>query len=127
MAASRTMAYGGFMGTPVLGCCSEGDYPPSVAMMGAMAIMRPSGGDPAVIAAWNDILRSYRLDEAQAVASARERLAISDAQRKRIVEEARRLAATVRATSAKSLRAEAFLQRYSLSTPEGVVLMCLAE
>ncbi|HKA40678.1 MAG TPA: hypothetical protein VKF40_01690, partial [Burkholderiales bacterium] len=64
-----------------------------------MSVMRPSGGDPAVIAAWNDILRSYRLDEAQAVASARERLAISDAQRKRIVEEARRLAATVRATS----------------------------
>src|SRR5262249_61942006 len=92
----------------------------------AMSVMRPSGGDPAVIAAWNDILRSYRLDEAQAVASARERLAISDAQRKRIVEEARRLAATVRATSAKSLRAEAFLQRYSLSTPEGVVLLCLA-
>jgi RHH-type proline utilization regulon transcriptional repressor/proline dehydrogenase/delta 1-pyrroline-5-carboxylate dehydrogenase len=33
----------------------------------------------------------------------------------------------VRAASAQSVRAEAFLQRYNLSTREGVVLMCLAE
>src|SRR5688500_12424124 len=80
-----------------------------------------------MIAAWNEILRCYRLDEAQAVAAARARVTLTDAQRRRIVDEARRLAATVRAASVKSLRAEAFLQRYSLSTHEGVVLMCLAE
>jgi RHH-type proline utilization regulon transcriptional repressor/proline dehydrogenase/delta 1-pyrroline-5-carboxylate dehydrogenase len=67
------------------------------------------------------------LDEPEAVAQLRARLTLSDSQRGRIVAEARRLAAAVRAESSKSLRAEAFLQRYSLSTREGVVLMCLAE
>src|SRR6185295_16150870 len=78
-------------------------------------------------AAWNEILRTYRLDEAEAVAAARARLKLTDAQRRQIVDEARRLAAAVRTASAHSLRAEAFLQRYNLSTREGVVLMCLAE
>ena len=78
-------------------------------------------------AAWNEILRTYRLDEASAVAAARARLTLTEAARRHIVDEARRLAQTVRAASAHSLRAEAFLQRYNLSTREGVVLMCLAE
>jgi RHH-type proline utilization regulon transcriptional repressor/proline dehydrogenase/delta 1-pyrroline-5-carboxylate dehydrogenase len=74
-----------------------------------------------------EILRSYRLEEAEAVAALRARLSLSEAQRRRIAGDARKLAAAVRAASAKSLRAEAFLQRYSLSTREGMVLMCLAE
>src|SRR5262249_48633202 len=77
-------------------------------------------------AAWNEILRSYRIDEASAVAAARIRLTLTDAQRRSIVEEAHKLAAAVRAASAQSVRAEAFLQRYNLSTREGIVLMCLA-
>src|SRR5438067_11039694 len=78
-------------------------------------------------AAWTAVLDGYRIDEAAAVADSRARLALSEEERRRIVEEARRLAAGVRAASAGSLSAEAFLQRYSLSTREGVVLMCLAE
>ncbi|OGA28013.1 MAG: hypothetical protein A3I01_08285 [Betaproteobacteria bacterium RIFCSPLOWO2_02_FULL_65_24] len=78
-------------------------------------------------AAWSEILRTWRIEEARAVAALRARVALSEAERRRIVEEARRLAANVRAESLKSFRAEAFLQRYSLSTREGVVLMCLAE
>jgi RHH-type transcriptional regulator, proline utilization regulon repressor / proline dehydrogenase / delta 1-pyrroline-5-carboxylate dehydrogenase len=88
---------------------------------------RAPGSELTVDQAWKEIQRSYRPDEADAVVSLRARVALTDAQRKRIVGEAGRLAAAVRAASAKSLRAEAFLQRYSLSTREGVVLMCLAE
>jgi RHH-type proline utilization regulon transcriptional repressor/proline dehydrogenase/delta 1-pyrroline-5-carboxylate dehydrogenase len=78
-------------------------------------------------AAWSEILRGYRLEEAQAAAAVRARVALTGAQRRHIVGAARELAAAVRAASVKSLRAEAFLQRYSLATREGVVLMCLAE
>ena len=77
-------------------------------------------------AALKEILSSSG-DEVRAIAGLRARLALSEAQRRRVTDEARRLAAAVRAASARSLRAEAFLQRYSLSTREGVVLMCLAE
>ena len=78
-------------------------------------------------AAWSAIAPGHRRDEAQAVAALRARLALTEAQRRRIGAEAYRLAAAVRAASQKSLSAEAFLRRYSLSTREGVVLMCLAE
>ena len=61
------------------------------------------------------------------MAAVRGRLSLSVDERRDIVREAKRLAAAVRAESIGSLRAEAFLQRYSLSTREGVVLMCLAE
>ncbi|HZM48696.1 MAG TPA: bifunctional proline dehydrogenase/L-glutamate gamma-semialdehyde dehydrogenase PutA [Burkholderiales bacterium] len=85
------------------------------------------GDNNDLAAAWNEILRTYRLDEAPAVAAARDRLTLTDAERRHIAAEARKLAAAVRAESAQSVRAEAFLQRYNLSTREGVVLMCLAE
>jgi RHH-type proline utilization regulon transcriptional repressor/proline dehydrogenase/delta 1-pyrroline-5-carboxylate dehydrogenase len=73
------------------------------------------------------ILAAYRAPEAGAVAMLRAALALTDEQRTRIGAEALRLAAAVRVHSAGSLGAEAFLRRYSLSTHEGVVLMCLAE
>ncbi len=92
-----------------------------------MSTIRASGGQSATAAAWNAILQSHRLEEAHAVAALRARLALSGEQRARIGREAYRLAAAVRAASQKSLSAEAFLRRYSLSTREGVVLMCLAE
>jgi RHH-type proline utilization regulon transcriptional repressor/proline dehydrogenase/delta 1-pyrroline-5-carboxylate dehydrogenase len=86
---------------------------------------RAPGDDLA--SAWNGVLRDYRIDEASAVAAACARLTLTGAERGHIAEEARKLAAAVRAESARSVRAEAFLQRYNLSTREGVVLMCLAE
>ena len=55
------------------------------------------------------------------------RLHSTPPQRADIAREARRLAADVRAATVKSARAEAFLQRYGLSSREGIVLMCLAE
>jgi RHH-type proline utilization regulon transcriptional repressor/proline dehydrogenase/delta 1-pyrroline-5-carboxylate dehydrogenase len=71
--------------------------------------------------------RSHRLDEAQALVALRARLSLSEAQRQRIAASAEEIATKVRAAAAGALRAEAFLQRYGLSTREGVVLMCLAE
>ncbi|HSQ02619.1 MAG TPA: hypothetical protein VLN59_01210, partial [Burkholderiales bacterium] len=78
-------------------------------------------------AAWQKVLATYRCSDAAAIHAARARIALTGEQRHRIVENARERAAAVRAASVKSLRAEAFLQRYNLSTREGVVLMCLAE
>ncbi|HZR68819.1 MAG TPA: bifunctional proline dehydrogenase/L-glutamate gamma-semialdehyde dehydrogenase PutA [Burkholderiales bacterium] len=77
--------------------------------------------------AWKAVQDRARIDEADAVAALREALVLPEGLRGRIVEDALRLASRVRAASAGSLRAEAFLQRYGLSTHEGVVLMCLAE
>ncbi len=74
-----------------------------------------------------EILAAYRAPEAGVLEELRSALPLSGAQRQRIVERAMALAAAVRDESTGSLRAEAFLQRYNLSTPEGVVLMCLAE
>ena len=80
-----------------------------------------------MIAEWREILRTYRAREAEAVGALRSRIVLTPAQRASIARQALRLAEVVRAESAGSLRAESFLQRYSLSTHEGVVLMCLAE
>ncbi|MGH8633368.1 MAG: bifunctional proline dehydrogenase/L-glutamate gamma-semialdehyde dehydrogenase PutA [Burkholderiales bacterium] len=90
-------------------------------------MIRVPGNDTPAAAPWKEILRSYRLDEAHAVAAMRARLALTEEQRRHIVDDARRLAAAVRAASVKSLRAEVFLQHYNLSSREGMVLMCLGE
>ncbi len=92
-----------------------------------MSTFSATGGSSTTAAAWSAVRRSHRLEEAQAVAALRARLALTGEQRARIGKEAYRLAAAVRAASQQSLSAEAFLRRYSLSTREGVVLMCLAE
>jgi hypothetical protein len=70
---------------------------------------------------WSRILSSYRTPEAEAVRALRSSIRLSDDQRANIAGQALRLAAAVRAETAGSLRAESFLQRYSLSTHEGVV------
>ncbi len=55
------------------------------------------------------------------------RAAPDAAMRQRIDRRAQALVATVRAKGSKSVGIEAFLQEFSLSSREGVVLMCLAE
>jgi RHH-type proline utilization regulon transcriptional repressor/proline dehydrogenase/delta 1-pyrroline-5-carboxylate dehydrogenase len=73
------------------------------------------------------IAAAYRIDEPAAVAAARARITLSDAQRTRIAERAMLLAREIRKRAGESFGAEAFLQRFGLSTREGIVLMCLAE
>ncbi|MGH8695273.1 MAG: bifunctional proline dehydrogenase/L-glutamate gamma-semialdehyde dehydrogenase PutA [Burkholderiales bacterium] len=71
--------------------------------------------------------RAYRMDEAEAVAGLRARIALTPEHRARIADRALRLAREVRRRAGESFGAEAFLRRFGLSTPEGIVLMCLAE
>ncbi len=78
-------------------------------------------------APWGAIGRAYRMDEAAAVAELRARIALTPAARARIADRAMRLAREVRRRAGESFGAEAFLRRFGLSTPEGIVLMCLAE
>ena len=80
----------------------------------------------------NDPLRtairdSYLLDETRAVEALVKEAAFTDAQRRRIEGKARHLVEEVRADTESDGGLDAFLQQYSLSSPEGVVLMCLAE
>ena len=76
---------------------------------------------------WQAIARTYRVDEAEAVAALRARVRLPPAQRRRIAERALDLARRIRARTQESAGAEAFLRRFALSTREGIVLMCLAE
>ncbi|MCC6472258.1 MAG: bifunctional proline dehydrogenase/L-glutamate gamma-semialdehyde dehydrogenase PutA [Burkholderiales bacterium] len=78
-------------------------------------------------AARRAIARSYRVAEAEALETLGERLRLSCAQRRGVAARALELAQRVRERAHESAGAEAFLRRYSLSTREGVVLMCLAE
>jgi RHH-type proline utilization regulon transcriptional repressor/proline dehydrogenase/delta 1-pyrroline-5-carboxylate dehydrogenase len=76
---------------------------------------------------WLAIAHACRVAEADAVAALVPRVALADDARARIGQHALRLAREVRQRGAESAGAEAFLRRFGLSTPEGVVLMCLAE
>ncbi len=78
-------------------------------------------------ARWDAVTRAYRSDEAEAVAGLRARIALDAPRRARIAARALQLAREVRRRAGESFGAEAFLQRFGLSTPEGIVLMCLAE
>jgi RHH-type proline utilization regulon transcriptional repressor/proline dehydrogenase/delta 1-pyrroline-5-carboxylate dehydrogenase len=81
----------------------------------------PAGEWRAAIAA------AYRADEAATVERLLGALALDDRARGRIEARARSLIVGVRARAASGGGIEKFLQEYQLSTPEGVVLLCLAE
>ncbi|MCD6016843.1 MAG: bifunctional proline dehydrogenase/pyrroline-5-carboxylate dehydrogenase, partial [Solirubrobacterales bacterium] len=85
---------------------------------------RPPLGESALRAA---IRRAQRTDEAAAVARLLEEAAVDPTQRPRIEARALRLAERMREAGGDQLGVEAFLHEYSLSTREGVMLMCLAE
>ncbi len=78
-------------------------------------------------ATWPAILESYRADEAATVAALAARIRLDDGARQRIATRALALAREIRRRAGESFGAEAFLRRFGLSSPEGVVLMCLAE
>ena len=73
------------------------------------------------------IRQAYRADEAACAALLLEEAAFDDARRRRVQARARDLAQRVREARGDRLGVEAFLHEYGLSTPEGVMLMCLAE
>jgi RHH-type proline utilization regulon transcriptional repressor/proline dehydrogenase/delta 1-pyrroline-5-carboxylate dehydrogenase len=69
----------------------------------------------------------YRLDESEAVAWLLEQIQESSEQSTHIRMRARVLIEAVRSRKPKNFSIENFLQTYSLSSREGLVLMCLAE
>jgi RHH-type proline utilization regulon transcriptional repressor/proline dehydrogenase/delta 1-pyrroline-5-carboxylate dehydrogenase len=85
---------------------------------------RPPLGEDALRAA---IRRAHRADETSTVASLLAEAALEPEPRARIEARARRLAERVRQAGGDQLGVEAFLHEYSLSTREGIMLMCLAE
>jgi RHH-type transcriptional regulator, proline utilization regulon repressor / proline dehydrogenase / delta 1-pyrroline-5-carboxylate dehydrogenase len=66
-------------------------------------------------------------DETALVKSLASKARLSPEQERRVAENARRLVAAVRAKRHAQGGIDAFMQQYSLSSEEGVVLMCLAE
>lgn len=78
-------------------------------------------------AAYQPVLKAYRVDETSHVHRLSQALQNSSADTKRIRERASELVATVRANRASGSGVDALMQEYQLSSQEGVVLMCLAE
>src|SRR5262245_37762709 len=87
----------------------------------------PQTGSAELPARRQAIAHAYRADEVDTVAALVARVALTARQRTRIAERALDLAREVRRHAGESFGAEAFLRRFSLSTREGIVLMCLAE
>ena len=69
----------------------------------------------------------YRADEAACLEALLLKAALTAEQRREVERLARRLVGVVRAQRARAGGLDAFLHEYGLSTPEGIVLMCLAE
>jgi RHH-type proline utilization regulon transcriptional repressor/proline dehydrogenase/delta 1-pyrroline-5-carboxylate dehydrogenase len=69
----------------------------------------------------------YRLDEEKAVAKLLDEVAFNDIENRMISERAARWIEQIRSQPAERTLLEDFMQRYSLSTREGVALMAIAE
>jgi RHH-type transcriptional regulator, proline utilization regulon repressor / proline dehydrogenase / delta 1-pyrroline-5-carboxylate dehydrogenase len=95
-----------------------------IAMAADILEDRPPLGSGALRAA---IRRAHRADEAGCLAGLLEAAAVAPEGRTQIRARAQRLAQRVRDSGGDQLGVEAFLHEYSLSTPEGIMLMCLAE
>ena len=78
-------------------------------------------------AAYQPVLKAYRVDETSHVRRLCQALQNSFADNNRIREQASELVSTVRANRASGSGVDALMQEYQLSSQEGVVLMCLAE
>lgn len=70
---------------------------------------------------------AYRRDEIEAVQDMLQRAQMSDEEKRDAAELARRLVTQVRASRTKASGVDALMHEFSLSSEEGVALMCLAE
>lgn len=73
------------------------------------------------------ITDAYRRDEIEAVQDMLQRAQMTDEERNAASELARRLVTQVRASRTKASGVDALMHEFSLSSEEGVALMCLAE
>ena len=82
---------------------------------------------PAQTALRQAITDAYRRDEIEAVQDMLQRAQMSDEERQAASELARRLVTQVRASRTKASGVDALMHEFSLSSDEGIALMCLAE
>lgn len=75
----------------------------------------------------NAITKAYRMDETTAVLSLAKSLATPADEQERIAKLAKTLIERVRSERSKASGVDALMQEFSLSSEEGVALMCLAE
>ena len=73
------------------------------------------------------ITQAYRMDEADAVRALAATLRFGTTEKKEIEALARRLITQVRADRSRSSGVNALMHEFSLSSEEGIALMCLAE
>mgnify|MGYP000205517397 FL=1 len=73
------------------------------------------------------VTTAYRRDEAEAVADMLARAQLSEDERREAEALARRLVKQVRDSRRKASGVDALMHEFSLSSEEGVALMCLAE
>ncbi|OLP58340.1 trifunctional transcriptional regulator/proline dehydrogenase/L-glutamate gamma-semialdehyde dehydrogenase [Xaviernesmea oryzae] len=106
-------------GTPSLEAASSDDPAPP-----AFAAFAPPVSSPTPLRA--AISAAYRRDEAEAVAPLLEAASLLDSDKAAIRETARKLIVALRAKH-RGTGVEGLVQEYSLSSQEGVALMCLAE
>ncbi len=77
---------------------------------------------------WRELItRNYNVDESSYLEELLGLLSLSDAEIEKVTGDATRFVENVRERNRDKQGVEAFLQQYSLSTQEGVILMCLAE
>ena len=76
---------------------------------------------------WDDLDRDKFIDERAAVAALLARRPLSAEDREEVRQEAEALVRFARKGAARQVVVESFLQEFSLSTREGLALMCLAE
>ena len=70
---------------------------------------------------------AFLADERTPLVALAAQLALDDAQTRAVGEQARRWVEALRAEREANAGIESFLKEYDLSTPEGVLLMCVAE
>ena len=73
------------------------------------------------------ITQAYRRDETEAVTDMLQRAQMTEAERTAASELARKLVTQVRANRTKANGVDALMHEFSLSSAEGIALMCLAE
>lgn len=73
------------------------------------------------------IVKAYRADESECVHKLLQQAKLTDEQAERIATQARVIAEQVRKDDSKQGGLDAILQKYDLSTDEGIALMCIAE
>ncbi len=98
--------------------------------MGAVKMAEPTAAVREVAQALpprDEIAAHYLIDETKLLDRLLERAVLSEDERRRSADIARRLVHSARASQERHAGVDAFMREYGLSSEEGVILMCIAE